>query len=143
MIKEFKEFITHGSVLDAAVGFVMGLAFKAIVDSFVNDILMPIIGILTAGIDFSSLKIVLREAQGETEEVAITYGQLIQSIISFLLIALFLFLVIRTVNSARRKHEEVSGKEDQEDAEKTETELDLLKDIRSLLEKEETENPKM
>lgn len=135
MMKEFKEFIAQGSVMDAAIGFVLGLAFKAIVDSVVNDILMPIVGYLTAGIDFAHLKIVLKQAVPDvSEEVAITYGQLIQSIITFLIVALFLFLVVRTLNKLRRKKEE-EAKEVVE--EPTESELDLLKDIRELLSSDE------
>lgn len=135
MMKEFKEFIAQGSVMDAAIGFVLGLAFKAIVDSVVNDILMPIVGYLTAGIDFAHLKIVLKQAVPDvSEEVAITYGQLIQSIITFLIVTLFLFLVVRTLNKLRRKKEE-EAKEVVE--EPTESELDLLKDIRELLSSDE------
>ncbi|HPX93184.1 MAG TPA: large-conductance mechanosensitive channel protein MscL [Bacillota bacterium] len=132
MFKEFKEFITHGNVMDAAIGFVIGLAFKAIVDSVVNDILMPIVGFLTAGIDFTNLKIVLKEAvAGVSEEVAITYGQLIQSILSFLIIAFFLFLVMKGLNKMRRKKTEEEAATEEETAE--ETEIGLLKDIRQLL----------
>ena len=134
MLKEFKEFISKGNVLDSAVGFVMGLAFKAIVDSVVNDILMPVLGYFTAGIDFANLKIVLKPASGEIEEVAITYGTLIQSIISFLLVAFFLFLLVRTANRLRRKQEAtLAAEKAAADEEKEESELDLLKDIRSLL----------
>lgn len=135
MMKEFKEFIAQGSVMDAAIGFVLGLAFKAIVDSIVNDILMPIVGYLTAGIDFVHLKIVLKQAVPDvSEEVAITYGQLIQSIITFLIVALFLFLVVRTLNKLRRKKEEEAEEVVEEP---TESELDLLKDIRELLSSDE------
>ena len=136
MLKEFKEFIAKGNVLDSAVGFVMGLAFKAIVDSVVNDILMPVLGYFTAGIDFTNLKIVLKPASGEIEEVAITYGTLIQSVISFLLVAFFLFLLVRTANRLRRRQEATLAAEKaaaDEEKEKEESELDLLKDIRSLL----------
>jgi large conductance mechanosensitive channel len=136
MLKEFKEFISKGNVLDSAVGFVMGLAFKAIVDSVVNDILMPVLGYFTAGIDFANLKIVLKPASGEIEEVAITYGTLIQSVISFLIVAFFLFLLVRTANRLRRKQEATLAAEKaaaDEEKEKEESELDLLKDIRSLL----------
>ena len=134
MLKEFKEFIAKGNVLDSAVGFVMGLAFKAIVDSVVNDILMPVLGYFTAGIDFTNLKIVLKPASGEIEEVAITYGTLIQSVISFLLVAFFLFLLVRTANRLRRKQEAtLAAEKAAADEEKEESELDLLKDIRSLL----------
>ena len=135
MMKEFKEFIAQGNVMDAAIGFVLGLAFKAIVDSIVNDILMPIVGYLTAGIDFVHLKIVLKQAIPDvSEEVAITYGQLIQSIITFLIVALFLFLVVRTLNKLRRKKEEEAEEVVEEP---TESELDLLKDIRELLSSDE------
>lgn len=133
MIKEFKEFIANGSVMDAAIGFVLGLAFKAIVDSVVNDILMPLVGYLTAGIDFTNLKIVLKQASDGAEEVALTYGQLIQSIITFLIVAFFLFIVMKAVNKLRRqKAEEAEAKE----AEPQETDTDILKDIRRLLDKE-------
>lgn len=132
MIKEFKEFIANGSVMDAAIGFVLGLAFKAIVDSVVNDILMPIIGFLTAGIDFTYLKIVLKQGvEGVSEEVAITYGQLIQSLITFLIIAFFLFLVMKAVNKMRRKKTEETA--EAPEAEPQESELSLLQDIRQLL----------
>ena len=134
MLKEFKEFIAKGNVLDSAVGFVMGLAFKAIVDSVVNDILMPVLGYFTAGIDFTNLKIVLIPASGEIEEVAITYGTLIQSVISFLLVAFYLFQLVRTANRLRRKQEAtLAAEKAAADEEKEESELDLLKDIRSLL----------
>lgn len=133
MIKEFKEFIANGSVMDAAIGFVLGLAFKAIVDSVVNDILMPLVGYLTAGIDFTNLKIVLKQASDGAEEVALTYGQLIQSIITFLIVAFFLFIVMKAVNKLRRqKAEEAEAKE----VEPQETDTDILKDIRRLLDKE-------
>ena len=131
MLKEFKEFISHGSVMDAAIGFVVGLSFKAIVDSVVNDILMPVIGFITAGFDFANLKIVLKQAvEGVSEEVAITYGQLIQSIITFLIVAFFLFLVMKAVNKARRNKLEEA---EEAEAEPVETELELLRDIRQLL----------
>lgn len=132
MLKEFKEFIAHGSVMDAAIGFVVGLSFKAIVDSMVNDILMPVIGFITAGIDFTNLKIVLKQAvEGVSEEVAITYGQLIQTILTFLIVAFFLFLVMKAVNQMRRKKLEEEPEDGE--AEPVETELELLKDIRQLL----------
>ena len=104
MSKEFNDFIGNGNVLDAAAGFVRGIAFKSVVDSVVEGILMPIVGYLTAGVDFSQLKIVLKQAvEGVSEEVAISYGLLIQSVITFLLVAFFLFLIIRAVNKLRRK----------------------------------------
>lgn len=133
-MKEFKEFIAQGNVMDAAIGFVLGLAFKAIVDSVVNDILMPVVGYLTAGIDFANLKIVLKEAAQGAEEVAITYGQLIQSIITFLIVAFFLFLVVKGVNKMRRNEK---AEEEAVETPDEETEIGLLKDIRQLLSKED------
>lgn len=141
MWKEFKEFIAQGSVMDAAIGFVLGLAFKAIIDSVVNGLLMPIIGYLTAGIDFSNLKIVLKEATDLAEEVAITYGQVIEAVISFLLIAFFLFLIVKGINAMRKKREALLTAEAEPEAaaEAVPTELELLQEIRDLM-KTEQEN---
>ncbi|HZK28933.1 MAG TPA: large conductance mechanosensitive channel protein MscL [Clostridia bacterium] len=137
MLKEFKEFISKGSVLDAAIGFVLGLSFKAIVDSVVDGVLLPLVGYLTAGIDFSGLKIVLKQGvEGVSEEVSLSYGQVIQSIVTFILVALFLFLVIRAINKIRRKDEK-APEEEPAAKEEAETELELLKDIRELLSKKE------
>ncbi len=94
---------------------------------------MPLVGYLTAGIDFTNLKIVLKQASDGAEEVALTYGQLIQSIITFLIVAFFLFIVMKAVNKLRRqKAEEAEAKE----VEPQETDTDILKDIRRLLDKE-------
>jgi len=116
MLDEFKKFIMRGNVLDMAVGIVMGTAFVAIVRSFVNDIIMPPIGLLLGGIDFSNLFILLKqgvtpgpfltvaEAQ-EAGAVTLNYGIFINTIISFLIIALAIFLVIRKINSMKKKEE--------------------------------------
>ena len=139
MWKEFKEFIAQGSVMDAAIGFVLGLAFKAIIDSIVNGLLMPIVGYLTAGNDFSSLKIVLKEATDVAEEVAITYGQIIEAVISFVLIAFFLFLVVKGLNNMRKKREAkmAAEAESEEAEEEAQTELELLQEIRDLMKAEQ------
>ena len=139
MWKEFKEFIAQGSVMDAAIGFVLGLAFKAIIDSIVNGLRMPIGGYLTAGIDFSSLKIVLKEATDVAEEVAITYGQIIEAVISFVLIAFFLFLVVKGLNNMRKKREAMMAAEaeSEEAEEEVQTELELLQEIRDLMKAEQ------
>jgi large conductance mechanosensitive channel protein len=102
---EFKKFITRGSVLDMAVGMIIGSGFTAIVNSMVKDILNPLIGLVTGGQDFSALKIVLKPAEGEIAEVAIRYGLFINSIVNFLLVALFLFLVIRSFNRFKDRAE--------------------------------------
>ena len=93
-MKEFKEFISKGNVMDLAVGVIIGGAFQAIVGSLVNDIIMPLLGIITGGLDFSHLAITVGEAQ-------ILYGSFISVIINFLLMALVLFLVIKALNKAK------------------------------------------
>ena len=96
MIKEFREFIMRGNVIDLAVAVIIGTAFTAIVNSLVNDIIMPIIGAILGGVDFTSLAITIGDA-------AITYGNFIQAIINFLLIAVVLFLIIRSINRMNRQ----------------------------------------
>lgn len=98
MWKEFKEFIMRGNVLDLAVGFIIGAAFTAIVNSLVNDVIMPPIGYLMSGIDFSEIAIVLKEAAGEDPAVTINIGNFINALIQFLVIALVVFLLVRSVN---------------------------------------------
>lgn len=107
---EFKEFISRGNVVDMAVGIIIGGLFTAIVNSFVKDILNPILGLLVGGTDFGSLKIVLREATLTTEELAIRYGNLIQNIIQFILTALVLFVIVRAINRMKEKAEEEAKK---------------------------------
>ena len=108
-IGEFKEFISRGNVIDMAIGVVVGGAFKAIVDSLVNDIIMPVVGWLLGGLDFSSYAITLSETVAEDGttaiESAIWYGKFINNIISFIIIAFCLFLVVKMINTLRRKKE--------------------------------------
>lgn len=98
MLKEFKTFIAQGNVLDLAVGVVIGAAFGKITTSLVEDILNPILGLILGGVDFTQLKVVLKEAVGETPEVAIRYGNFIQTLIQFLLIAWVIFLIVKMAN---------------------------------------------
>ncbi|RIK17580.1 MAG: large conductance mechanosensitive channel protein MscL [Anaerolineae bacterium] len=121
MIKEFKEFILRGNVIDLAVAVIIGGAFTAIVNSLVNDIIMPVIGVLLGGVDFSSLAVQVGDA-------TITYGNFIQAIINFLLIALVLFLLIRTMNNLSRKKEDAPAPPPGPTAEEK-----LLAEIRDLL----------
>ena len=107
-LKEFKEFAMRGSVVDLAVGVVIGGAFGKIVTSLVDDIIMPPIGYATGGIDFSQLKYIIQpgdEAAG-LAEVAINYGNFINVIIQFIIVAFCIFLVIKGINSLKRKQEE-------------------------------------
>jgi large conductance mechanosensitive channel len=94
LVKEFREFIMRGNVIDLAVAVVMGAAFTAIINSLVNDIVMPLIGLILGGVDFASLSVTVGSA-------SIMYGAFIQAIVNFLLIALVLFFIVRAVNAAR------------------------------------------
>lgn len=109
LFEEFKVFISRGNVMDMAVGIIIGTAFTAIVTSLVNDILMPFIGLIIGGINFSDLKIIITEASGDVAEVAITYGRFIQKIIDFLIIAFVVFMIIRIINTF---HEKLAKKEE-------------------------------
>jgi large conductance mechanosensitive channel len=103
MLKEFREFIARGNVVDLAVGVIIGGAFGAIVKSLVDQVIMPPIGLMTGGIDFSALKIVLKPALGAKPEVAIAYGAFINTVITFVIVAFVVFLVIKGVNRLRRE----------------------------------------
>jgi large conductance mechanosensitive channel len=122
MLQEFRDFINRGNVIDLAVAVVIGAAFTAIVNSLVEDIIMPFVGIILGGIDFSSLSINFGEA-------TIAYGNFIQAIINFLLIALVIFFVVRTINrmSAQKSKEEEAVPAEPSEEEK------LLAEIRDLL----------
>lgn len=129
IIKEFKEFISRGSVIDLAVGIIVGGAFTAIVTSFVNDIIMPVLGLILGKINFTELKIVLVKATEDASEVSINYGNFLQNIINFLLTALAIFIMIKFVNKfKRKKKEEVKEIKPKE-------EVMLLTEIRDLLKK--------
>ncbi len=139
IISEFKEFIARGNVIDMAVGIIMGGAFTPIVNSLVNDIVMPCVGMITGGIDFSDKRIILKEAVAANEElgiaevaeVAIRYGNLIQVVINFLIISLCVFFLIKAINKLRKK-EEPKPEEPPAEPEPTKEEL-LLTEIRDLL----------
>lgn len=134
LINEFKEFISRGSVIDLAVGIIVGSAFTAIVTSLVNDIIMPIIGMIFGGIDFTYLKYVITPAVGDTAEAAIYYGSFIQSIVNFLLVAFAIFMMIKAINKFHRKEEVEEEKE--EVPEEPAEEILLLREIRDLLQKD-------
>jgi large conductance mechanosensitive channel len=95
----------RGNVIDMAVGIIIGVAFGKIVSSFVADVIMPPLGLLLGGVDFKDLAIVLKEAVGETPAVVIAYGQFIQTIVDFVIIAFVIFLVIKAMNSLKAKEE--------------------------------------
>ena len=107
MLTEFKEFAMRGNVIDLAVGVVIGAAFDKVVTSLVDQIIMPPIGLATGGVDFSNLKWVLKPADpaNEVAEVAIQYGAFINTVITFLIIALAIFLMVKAINRVSRKPE--------------------------------------
>ena len=106
MAQEFKDFAMRGNVIDMAVGIVIGGAFGKIVSSFVNDVLMPPIGLALGGVDFSKLTITLQEATEEAAAVTLNWGLFVQTVIDFLIIAFVIFLVIKAMNAAKKKEEE-------------------------------------
>lgn len=128
MMSEFREFAMRGNVVDMAVGIVIGVAFGKIVSSFVNDVLMPPIGLMVGGMDFTKLSITLKEAAGETAAVTLNYGSFLQSLIDFIIIAFAIFMVIKAMNSMNQKEEEKPAEPPKPSAEET-----LLVEIRDLL----------
>lgn len=103
IVKEFKEFAVKGNVVDMAVGIIIGAAFAKIVSSFVGDVIMPPIGVLLGGVDFSNLSIILKEAVDKNPPVLISYGKFIQTIIDFTIIALAIFVAVKAINSLKKK----------------------------------------
>jgi large conductance mechanosensitive channel len=105
MASEFRDFAMRGNVVDMAVGVVIGAAFGKIVTSFTNDILMPPIGLATGGVDFSGLSVTLKDAAEGAAAVSINYGVFINTVLDFLIIAFAIFLVVKGMNSAKKKEE--------------------------------------
>lgn len=135
MLKEFKEFAMRGNVVDLAVGFILGGAFSTIVRSLVNDILMPPLGLLLGGVDFTNLFVTLGDAEYESLVEAqeagaatINYGLFINNVIAFLILAFALFLIIKGMNSMKKKQEEAPA-----EAPPPPREQVLLEEIRDLL----------
>ena len=106
LVDEFKAFVMRGNVVDLAVGVIIGAAFGKIVTSLVNDIFMPIIGMIVGNVDFTTLEIKIGEPVEGVEQAAIKYGMFIQEIVNFLIIALCIFMVIKLINKAKKKKDE-------------------------------------
>lgn len=126
ILKEFKEFIARGNVVDLAVGVIVGSAFGKIVTSLVNDILMPIIGVILGGIDFTNLTLKFNDA-------TIYYGNFIQNVIDFLIVAFCIFIFVKAINALTEKAKKKEGKK--EKASVKSDEVILLEEIRDLLKK--------
>jgi large conductance mechanosensitive channel len=105
IVKEFKEFAAKGSVIDLAVGVIIGAAFGKIVASLVDDVIMPPIGMVLNGVDFSKLSLTLRDAVGDKPAVLIRYGVFINTLITFLIVAFCIFLIVKAINKMNRKKE--------------------------------------
>lgn len=124
MLGEFRDFINRGNVIDLAVAVIIGGAFGAIVNSLINDIIMPIVGVILGGVDFTSLAITVGEA-------VILYGNFIQAVVNFLVIAFVIFLVVRSYNKLQKKQEEAPAQAE------SSAEVKLLAEIRDLLRQRE------
>ncbi|MBR5736276.1 MAG: large-conductance mechanosensitive channel protein MscL [Bacteroidales bacterium] len=131
LLQEFKTFAMKGNVVDMAVGVIIGAAFGKIVTSLVSDIFMPLIGLLVGGVDFTQWKIVLSQATADKAEVAITYGNFIQVLFDFIILAWVIFLVIKGINKLNAKKEAEKAAEPAP----TPEEIVLLREIRDSLKK--------
>lgn len=100
---EFRDFAVKGNAIDMAVGIIVGAAFGKIVNSLVNDVIMPPIGMLMGGVDFSDLQIVMKQATLDTPAVAVKYGQFINNVIDFLIVAFVIFMVVKGINTLKRQ----------------------------------------
>jgi large conductance mechanosensitive channel len=128
MMKEFKQFAMRGNVVDMAVGIIIGAAFGKIVSSLVNDVIMPPIGLLLGGVDFSSFMITLKQAMGDVPAVTINYGVFINTVIDFVIVAFAIFMVIKGMNRMKKKEEEAPAAPPAPTKQET-----LLAEIRDLL----------
>ena len=128
-IKEFREFAMRGNVVDMAVGVIIGGAFGKIVSSLVGDVAMPVLGILTGGVDFKDLKITMAEAVGETPAVTLNYGAFIQNVFDFIIIAFAIFMMVKALNKLKKEQPK------EEAAPEPSAEEKLLTEIRDLLKK--------
>jgi large conductance mechanosensitive channel len=106
MMKEFREFAMRGNVMDMAIGIIIGAAFGKIVTSFVNDVLMPPLGIALGGVKFNDLAVTLKEAVGDAAAVTLNYGNFIQTMVDFIIIAFAIFMMVKFMNSMKKKAEE-------------------------------------
>lgn len=134
MLKEFKEFAIKGNVIDLAVAVIIGVAFGKIVSSLVADVVMPPIGVLMGGVDFSDLAIIIKESVGDTPAVKIAYGAFIQTVVDFMIIAFVIFMAIKGINTLKKQDEVIAPVAPAEPEEpKVSAEVQLLTEIRDAL----------
>ncbi len=127
MISEFKTFAMKGNLVDLAVGFIIGGAFGTVVSSLVSDIIMPPVGMALGGVDFENLKYVLKAAEGDVAAVTVNYGSFINNLISFIIVALVMFFIIKAMNKAKKAEDEAPAAPPANEV--------LLAEIRDLLSK--------
>ena len=128
MLKEFREFAVKGNAVDLAVGIIIGAAFGKIVSSFVGDVVMPPIGLLIGGVDFSDLAITLKAAEGDIPAVMLSYGKFIQTVLDFVIVAFAIFMGVKVINKLKREEAEAPTVPPVPTAEEV-----LLTEIRDLL----------
>jgi large conductance mechanosensitive channel len=128
VLKEFKEFAVKGNAVDMAVGIIIGAAFGKIISSLVADVIMPPIGVLVGGVDFTDLAIKIKDASGDTPAVMLKYGNFIQTVVDFTIIAFAIFLLVKLINKLKRQEPEVPAAEPGPSREEL-----LLTEIRDLL----------
>lgn len=131
LLQEFKAFAARGNVIDMAVGIIIGAAFGKIVSSFVGDVIMPPIGLILGGVDFSDLAVTLKAAEGSAPAVVIAYGKFIQTVIDFLIIAFAIFMGLKAINTLKRAEEEAPAAPPAPTLDQA-----LLTEIRDLLKRE-------
>ncbi|NCP67043.1 large-conductance mechanosensitive channel protein MscL [bacterium] len=127
MLNDFKKFLIKGNAVDLAVGFIFGAAFATVVKSFVENVVMPPLGLLTAGIDFANLSYVLKPATEETEAVTVNYGIFINDIVAFIILGFAVFMIVRTISKFEKKEEAKPTP--------TQKDIELLTEIRDLMKK--------
>jgi len=125
ILKEFKEFAVKGNAVDMAVGIIIGASFGKIISSLVADVIMPPIGVLIGGVDFTKLALTMKEAVGDAPAVTLNYGNFIQSIVDFTIIAFAIFMAVKIINNLKKKEAEVAPEPSKEEL--------LLTEIRDLL----------
>lgn len=130
IIKEFKEFAVKGNVVDLAVAVIIGAAFKTVVTSLVKDIITPIVGVFLGGVDFKDLALTIQESSGTIKAVTIKYGLFLQTIFDFIILAFCIFMMIKGINSLKKKEEAAPA-----EPAPTPREEVLLEEIRDLLKK--------
>jgi len=130
IVREFKEFAMRGNVVDLAVGIIIGISFGKIVSSLVNDVIMPPIGLALGGLDFSNLLVTLKAASGTEPAVSLRYGMFINTVIDFIIVAFVIFLLVKGINSLKRKQEEKPAAPPEPPKQEV-----LLTEIRDLLKK--------